>query len=554
MPVRAPPGVVGGLLSLLLLALSACHMPAPAASETGGGRSSGTAPTGGASSASGLLPAPVQPVPQQWDRAKIVNAVGQLDGLAVEALKDTGVPGLAVAVVYQDEVIYAKGFGVRIPGSEEPVDPDTVFQVASVSKPVASTVVAGVVGRNQATWTDPVRTYNPDFALKDPYVTANADLADLFSHRAGLHTGAGDLLEDLGWDQQYILGKLNQQPLNPFREKYEYSNFGVTEGGVAAAKAAGTTWEDLADKTLFEKIGMTSSSYRHADFEACTNKALISVPVGSAADKTWEAKNVRDADAEAPAGGLSSSVNDMAKFMRLHLANGTFEGQQIIDPAALQVTRVPHMDLNQPTNPAVRTNFYGLGWNVSSDDQGRVRMNHSGAFDSGASTNVALVPGEQVGIVALTNGRPQGVPEAITNAFFDAVQNGRPTVAWLPFWKAVFAGVEEQDAQPSLPWRTRPANPAAPRTLATYAGTYDNSYYGPLVVRAGGGKLTMSMGPEASPTTFALTAFDGDTFTFETIGENANGPAGATFEVRGSRATAVTLSYYDTRGLGTFTR
>ncbi len=266
MPVRAAPAVVGGLLNLFRLALSACHMPAPAASETGAGRSSSTAPSGGSSSAGGLLPAPVQPVPPQWDRAKIDNAVGQLDGIAAEALKDTGVPGVAVAVVYQDEVIYAKGFGVRKPGSRELVDPDTVFQVASVSKPVASTVVAGVVGRKQATWTDPVRTYNPDFALKDPYVTANADLADLFSHRAGLHTGAGDLLEDLGWDQEYILGKLNQQPLNPFREKYEYSNFGVTEGGVAAAKAAGTTWEDLADKTLFEKIGMTSSSYRHADF------------------------------------------------------------------------------------------------------------------------------------------------------------------------------------------------------------------------------------------------------------------------------------------------
>jgi hypothetical protein len=335
---------------------------------------------------------------------------------------------------------------------------------------------------------------------------------------------------------------------------YEYSNFGITEGGVAAAKAAGLSWEELADRTLFERIGMTSSSYRHADFEARTNKALISVPVGPAADKKWEAKNVRQADAEAPAGGLSSSVNDMAKFMRLHLGNGTFEGQEIIDPAALQVTRVPHMDLNQPKNPASRTNFYGLGWNVSSDDQGRVRMNHSGAFESGASTNVALIPGEQLGIVTLTNGQPQGVPETVNNAFFDAAQNGRPTIAWLPFWRSVFANVAEQDAEPSLPWRKRPAGATPPKDLSTYAGTYDNSYYGPLVVRAAGGRLSMSMGPKAAPTTFALTAFDGDKFTFETIGENANGPAGATFSVRGNRATAVNLSFYDTRGLGTFRR
>lgn len=209
--------------------------------------------------------------------------------------------------------------------------------------------------------------------------------------------------------------------------------------------------------------------------------APLSVPVGPAGDKKWEARNVRDADAEAPAGGLSSSVNDMAKFVRLHLANGTFEGLQIIDPAALQVTRVPHMDLDQPTNPAVRTTFYGLGWNVSSDDQGRVRMNHSGAFDSGASTNVALVPGEQVGIVALTIGRPQGVPEAINNAFFDAVQNGQPT------WPGCRSGRPSSPVSrsrtlsrhcPGAPGRpTRPhrersrATPAPTTTVTTFGGT-----------------------------------------------------------------------------------
>ena len=177
------------------------------------------------------------------------------------------------------------------------------------------------------------------------------------------------MLEDLGWDRDYILSVLKEQPLNPFRQTYEYSNFGITEGGVAAADAMGTSWEDLADSMLFTPLGMDSSSYRHTDYEARSNKALIHVPVGPLTDKTWEAKYVRNADAEAPAGGLSTSVNDMAKFIRLQLGDGTFDGTELIDAEALQVTHVPHQEISHPTNAAVRTQFYGLCWNVTYDNE-----------------------------------------------------------------------------------------------------------------------------------------------------------------------------------------
>lgn len=131
--------------------------------------------------------------------------------------------------------------------------------------PLASTVAAGVVGRKAIKWTDPVINFNPDFSLKDPYVTRNATFADLMSHRGGLGTGSGDLLEDLGFDRSYILAHLNQQPLDTFRTSYHYSNFGYTEGGQAVADAMKMSWEDLADEILFKPLGMSSTSYRHAD-------------------------------------------------------------------------------------------------------------------------------------------------------------------------------------------------------------------------------------------------------------------------------------------------
>lgn len=527
------------------------------ASASGSVSTTASAPAG--ATASGLLPAPVSPIGPLYDEADVQTAIGALDGIVGDAMAATGVPGIAVAVVYNDEVVFADGWGLRRVGEPDEVDADTVFQVASVSKPVTSTIVAGVVGQGKANWTDPVITWNPDFAFSNPYVTANTTLADLLSHRTGLPGSSGDLLEDLGWDRDSILGVLDQQPLQPFRTTYDYSNFGITEGGVAAADAMGTTWEQLAGDMLFSPLAMSSSSYRHADFLARQNKAVIHVPVGPAADKQWAPTyaDVRNADAEAPAGGLSSSVNDLAQFVRLQLGRGTVGGAEIIDDLALQVTHVPQKDLSQPTTPGARTGFYGLCWNINYDDEGRVRLDHSGAFRLGAATNVMLYETEQLGIVTLTNGQPHGVPEAVNNAFFDVATHGQPTIDWINYFGATWDGLYQALDQAGAQWATPPANAAPAPDPTSLVGTYRNSYYGPLTVAAdaAAGGLSMTMGPPAAPKTFALTAFDGATFTFETIGENATGRSGATFTLGpDGTATSVILAFYDETGLGTFAR
>jgi CubicO group peptidase (beta-lactamase class C family) len=534
---------------VFVAAVAVVALVAAGCTQDGGSGPSGSAAGPGASAS--LLPQPPAPTPSLTQQ-KVDAAVGQLDSIVQSAMARSGVPGVAVAVVHQDKVVYSKGFGVREVGKPDTVDPDTVFQVASVSKPVSSTIVAGVVGRKMIAWDDPVIKYRPSFALRDPYVTTNATFADLMSHRSGLYTGAGDLLEDLGFDQDYILSKLNQQPLDSFRASYNYSNFGYTQGGVAAADAAKRPWGSLAEDVLFGPLGMTESSYEHGAYESRQNKALVHVRVGDPTSKTWQAKYVRDADAEAPAGGLSSSVRDMAQFIRLQLGGGKIDGKQVVDSAALQETHVPHQDLHAPQQPNARTQFYGLGWNVSYDDQGRLKLDHSGAFALGAATNVALLPVEQLGIVTLTNGEPIGVPESINNAFFDAAQNGKPTVDWLGFYENVLAASE---AQPPNPYDTPPAQPKPPQALTAYAGIYDNAYYGPLTVSVADGKLQMTMGPSAKPTAFPLTAYDGDTFTFQSIGENAAGTSGAVFKPGANgRIDTMTLTFYDQRGLGTFTR
>jgi CubicO group peptidase (beta-lactamase class C family) len=508
------------------------------------------APAAAEDAAKPLLKAPVVPVPPLFTQTAIDQATAALDGIVENAMKRTGMPGVAVGVVYKDKVIYAKGFGVREVGKPGAIDPVSVFLLASVSKPIASTIVAKLVGDGVVKWSDPAKLHNPAFALSDPYVTEHAMLADLLSHRSGLRTGSGDLLEDLGFDRDYILSHLDQQPLDPFRATYHYSNFGYTAGGIAAAVAAGKSWEDLADDALFKPASMTTASYRHADYLTNNDRAHIHTRLR---DGSWAALYDRDPDAEAPAGGASASLNDMLRFLRLQLGNGTLDGKEIVKADALAPSHVPQVIPGPPISPAARAGFYAFGWNVSYDDEGRARIGHSGAFDLGASTFISFMPGEDLGIVVLTNGRPIGVPEAIGATFLDVAQNGQQTVDWVDFMGAAFARMDAADA-PEVDYSKMPSSPQPARDLAAYAGSYGNSYYGPLTVSAEGGKLSMRMGPQAAPTTFALAHFDGDTLSFETIGENANGLAGAIFTVGDDGKASKVVLDYDRTGLGTFVR
>src|SRR5258708_6379478 len=179
-----------------------------------------------------------------------------LDNFVLETLKRTGVPGLSVAIVYKDQVIYLKGFGVRQAGKSEPVDPDTVFQLASVSKPIASTVVAALVGDGLVAWDDPIIRRDPTFAMHDAWVTENVTLRDMFCHRSGLPNHAGDALEDIGYDRAEILHRLRyDRPDSSFRSHLAYTHFGLTAAAVAAAKASGKSWEDVSAERLYQPLG-----------------------------------------------------------------------------------------------------------------------------------------------------------------------------------------------------------------------------------------------------------------------------------------------------------
>ena len=481
---------------------------------------------------------------------RIDDAISKVDGLVNDLMKNAGIPGVAVAIVRGGKTLYAKGFGVKDAskgsGQDNKVDADTVFQLASVSKSVGATVVAHEVTDNVISWDTSVVSKLPWFALSDPYVTGHVTVADLYSHRSGLPDHAGDKLEDLGYDRRQVLERLKYLPLEPFRISYAYTNFGLTAAAEAVAAAAGKSWEDLSDEVLYRPLGMTSTSSKYADYVARPNHAVDHVKVG---DK-WEPRFQRDADPQTPAGGVSSSVNDMARWLTMVMANGTYNGQRIISPEALLPAITPQVISVAASSPQARAGTYGHGFNASVTSSGRTTYSHSGGFSSGAATNFVVMPSEDVGIIALTNGSPYGIPEALTAQFMDLVQYGQIREDWAALYNHALGPMN--NAEGSLVGKQLPANAALARPLTDYLGVYTSDYWGPAVVTEYDGQLQLALGPKNQ--TFPLTHWDGDTFSFALTNENA--PPGtiskATF-VGFPRAT-LNLEYYDTDKLGTFTR
>ncbi|MGV0716107.1 serine hydrolase [Mycolicibacterium sp. XJ662] len=484
---------------------------------------------------------PAMPLPQN----AVDDAVAKLDGIAEDLMDKSGIPGMSVAVVHQGNTVYAKGFGVKDAGGatdENRVDADTVFQLASLSKPLAATVVAHQVGVNAVDWNTPIVAELPWFALSDPAVTRMVTVGDMLAHRSGLPDHAGDKLEDLGYDRRQVLERLVQLPLDPFRISYAYTNFGFTAGAEAVAANAGKPWEQLADEVLFAPLGMSSTSYRFADYQARPNRALGHIHV----DGRYQPTYVRDADPEAPAGGASASANDMTRWLAMVLANGTHDGKQIIDAKALLPALTPQSVSSRATEPAMRSGFYGYGFNVNSTSGARMELSHSGAFLLGAGTNFVILPSADVGIVVLTNGSPSGVPEALTAEFADLVQFGEVREDWYQLYSEAFA--EMIEPQGTLVGEQQPPNPAPAAPLASYVGTYHNDYWGPARITEVDGQLRLTLGTKLN---VPLAHWDGDRFTYSWVSENSPPGSVSTVTFGGDK---LTIEDYDEFGNGVFAR
>ena len=239
---------------------------------------------------------------------------------------------------------------------------------------------------------------------------------------------------------------------------------------------------------------------------------------------------------------MSSSLQDVTTWVRLVLGGGTLDGEEIIGKSALATTHVPHIVRAPLSSYDAHPQLYGLGWNVETDHLGFLRWSHSGAFSSGASTTTVLLPQERLGIVVLTNGMPQGVPEIVADEILEQIVLGTLARDWRAFWYERFS-VFYQEYGPTVP-----ADPTPALAADAYLGTYANDYYGEASVVSADGGLALVLGPRRL--TVPLTHVDANTFSTVLFPESPNDRSAITFTVDDGTVTGVDIGDGDGPGTG----
>jgi CubicO group peptidase (beta-lactamase class C family) len=430
-----------------------------------------------------------------------------LDAFAVEAVGRYGVPGAAVAVVHGGEPVLVRGYGVREVGTDSPVDADTVFQLASNTKPMTAFTLASLVEEGRIGWDTPVVDVLPELELMDSYATRHLTLRDALAHRSGLPAFTGDLLGYLGYDRDELLRRLRfVPPGSSFREVAAYSNLGYFIAGEVIDRLTGARWEEAMRERLFEPAGMGRSGPAIAELSDDNIAATHAEVDGEMVVVERDLHGVHGA-----AGAAYSTASDLARWMQLLLDRGAVDGRPLVTPERVGEMFAPSMvsDISFTETPPITPDSgfsYGLGWGVFHTG-GHTVLEKGGAL-AGVRTVVCLVPELGYGIAVVANRNLTFLPEAV-RAFALESLLGASHPETQDEIEASEAAITALFAAPPPPGAGLP--PTA--TSDALAGSYENDLYGRFVVRAEAGVLTIEAGPARM--TAALAPYSLDTYLLD---------------------------------------
>jgi CubicO group peptidase (beta-lactamase class C family) len=421
--------------------------------------------------------------------------VAALDAYFAQAQRDWPVPGFSVAIVKDGRVVLEKGYGVRDVRGQDPVDQNTLYAIASNSKAFTVAALAQQVDAGKLSWDDRVLDHLPWFRLYDEYVTQDMRIRDLVSHRSGLGTFSGDLLwYGTPYSAEEVVRRARFLPqAYPFRSGYGYSNLMFIAAGEVLRAVSGQDWHAYVEANLLAPLGMTRSV---TSTNALAAKDNVATPHKYQAGETLPIEWY-NWDAMGSAGGIISSVHDMAQWMMAQLAEGTLNGTRVFsaDRQREMWTVQNPMAVTaayQARYPSTHFRGYGMGWSLN-DYLGRKVASHGGGYD-GMYSQVALVPEEGLGIVVLTNAMTD-VAGPLVYRVLDAYLGGAPR-DWageaLPRWKesrVEFEARQEAFEKARIPG-TKPS-----LALERYAGTYGGDVYGDATVTMEGNTLVLRLLP-----------------------------------------------------------
>lgn len=437
------------------------------------------------------------------ETAALPAGMQQFDAQMERVRKQFDVPGIAVAIVKDGQIVLERGYGVRELGKPAPVQADTLFAIASNTKAFTAASLSILADEGKLSLDDRVIEHLPWFRMSDPYVTNEMRVRDLLAHRSGLSLGAGDLLywPTTSYTTEEVVQRLAKVPLKGgFRDRYAYDNILYAVAQKVIEQVSGQSYAAFLQQRIFTPVGMAGTRFnadhlQPGDTAAVGHAKYDFSKLRTVAPLTWSNNS--------GAGGVYSSAHDMALWMNVQLAGGTLADGTPLFSAKRQRemwSMITPINVPEPAVPelaAARPNFagYGEGWSLS-DYRGHRLVWHTGGWP-GMVSRLTLVPEQKLGVVVLTNQEVGAAFNAVTLQVLDAFLQLPATD-----WTAAYAkAVEKADAEADTSWkyheqaRAKRSAPSLP--LSGYAATYRDPWYGEVVIRQEGKRLRLQFAKTA---------------------------------------------------------
>jgi CubicO group peptidase (beta-lactamase class C family) len=418
-----------------------------------------------------------------------------IDQLTARAMERFQVPGIAVGVVKDGELVYAAGHGVRDMRYPDPINVDTIFQIASLTKAFTTAALGILVDEGKIDWEDRVIDHLPQFRMSDPWVTREFTIRDLLTHRSGLGLGAGDLLF---WPNQsstsadVINAMQHLKPETSFRTAYAYDNLLYVIAGEVVGAVAGMPWEDFVETRIMTPLGMDDCRALPDRVVGNENRAVPHMVVDGQLETTF----FSGGGPTAAAGAANCNIAGLANWVSMHLAGGALsDGERLLSEDTHKelwqpVTLMPLDDLSREHS---RTHFnaYALGWRLE-DFFGYLRVGHSGGLQ-GMTTYIGLLPEKNVAVIVLTNQWSRAY-RAISAGVLQSYISDTPK-DWVEIYGQAAADVSD-DAQREVEeaFLNRDADSKPSLPLDAYVGVYRDPWYGDVMVERSNNNLVMRFG------------------------------------------------------------
>ena len=412
------------------------------------------------------------------------NSLCDIDSLVNDILESFNIPGIAVGVVVDNEVVLCRGYGDKDLTQRLPVTENTLFTIGSCTKAFTAFILGQLVEEDKIGWDDPVIKFIPEFCLLDRERSSEVTIRDLLAHRTGLarHDAVWFFSNHSKEDVLDILPHLEIS--SGLRKEYQYNNLMYSVAGIVIERVTGQTWEDVIRSRIFIPLEMNSSN---AFLEEMVSSADFSLPHAEI-DGEIQTIPFHDITCVKPGGGINSNISDMVKWVRLQLS----DGENLIRKETLREMHTIQIPFSSVKSKEIYTSGYGLGWCIEMYRGQRI-VKHNGDVD-GFTSEVSLVPEKKIGIAVLTNSSSDGryatfcISNMILDRFF-----GVSDIEWLSLAKLNHSKIkkdlkklheENYNRQITLP----------SRSLLDYVGDYTHPAYGLVQIQIENNQLVAFYG------------------------------------------------------------